>query len=374
MKITRIEIAHHRLPLDPPFPASWDPQPRRAFGVTLVRVFDDEGRMGVGSGDAMHGFQEYAHLFLGQDPRHLERHAAVLDNINFHAARCWPLEIALWDLVGQIEEKALWRMLGGASDRVAAYASFGVHRTPAETAEMALRAVAQGFKALKVRFGRAHIEEDFAVLAAVRQAVGDEIAIMVDCNQGWRMPWDTRAPWTYAQALEVAQELARWNVYWMEEPLHRGDYAGMARLRGATRVRIAGGEGTREMHEFYTLLERACLDVYQPDVVWTGGMTQLARLGAAVKAAGLFFTPHTWGNGLGLMANLHLAAAVGAAPFLEFPWDPPFWTTSRRDFPLTQTIEIDADGWLTCPDAPGLGLVLDEERLAATLVSAITLT
>jgi L-alanine-DL-glutamate epimerase-like enolase superfamily enzyme len=93
-----------------------------------------------------------------------------------------------------------------------------------------------------------------------------------------------------------------------------------------------------------------------------------------VKATNLFFTPHTWGNGLGLMANLHLAAAVGAAPFLEFPWDPPFWTTSRRDFPLTQTIEIDAEGWLTCPDAPGLGLVLDEERLAATLVSAITLT
>jgi len=374
MKITRIEISHHRLPLDPPFPASWDPQPRRTFGATIVRVFDDEGRMGLGSGDAMLGFQEYAHLFIGQDPRHLERHAAVLDNINFHAGRCWPLEVALWDLVGQLEGKPLWQMLGGTSAKVAAYASFGVHRSPAETAEMALRAVAQGFKAIKLRFGRARIEDDFAVLAAVRRAIGDEIAVLIDCNQGWRMPWDTRKPWAYAQALEVAQELARWGVFWMEEPLHRGDYAGMARLRSAARVRLAGGEGTREMHEFYTLLERECLDVYQPDVVWTGGLMQLSRLGAAVKAAGLLFTPHTWGNGIGLMANLHLAAAVGAAPFLEFPWDPPFWTTERRDFPLKQSIEVDAEGRLTCPDAPGLGITLDEERLAATLVSTMTLT
>jgi L-alanine-DL-glutamate epimerase-like enolase superfamily enzyme len=373
MKITRIEISHHRLPLDPPFPASWDPQPRRAFGATIVRVFDDEGCMGLGSGDAMLGFQEYAHLFIGQDPRHLERHAAVLDNINFHAGRCWPLEVALWDLVGQLEGKPLWQMLGGTSAKVAAYASFGVHRSPAETAETALRAVAQGFKAIKLRFGRARIEDDFAVLAAVRRAIGDEIAILIDCNQGWRMPWDTRKPWTYAQALEVAQELARWGVFWMEEPLHRGDYASMARLRSTARVRLAGGEGTREMHEFYTLLERECLDVYQPDVVWTGGLTQLSRLGAAVKAAGLLFTPHTWGNGIGLMANLHLATAVGAAPFLEFPWDPPFWTTERRDFPLKQPIEVDVEGWLTCPDAPGLGITLDEERLAATLVSTMTL-
>lgn len=328
--------------------------------------------MGIGSGDAMPGFQDYAHLFIGQDPRHLERHAAVLDNINFHAGRCWPLEIALWDLVGQIEGKPLWQMLGGASAVVAAYASFGVHRSPAETAEMALRAIAQGFQAIKLRFGRSRIDDDFAVLAAVRRALGDEIAILVDCNQGWRMPWDTRTPWTYAQAFEIAQELARWGVFWMEELLHRGDYAGMARLRGAARVRLAGGEGTREIHEFYTLLERECLDVYQPDVVWTGGLAQLSRFGAAVKAAGLLFTPHTWGNGIGLVANLHLAAAVGAAPFLEFPWDPPFWTTERRDFPLKHPVEVDAEGRLTCPDTPGLGITLDEERLAATLVATTT--
>lgn len=374
MKIIDIRITHHQLPLEPPFPAAWDTQPRRKFPATIVRVSDDEGRTGIGSGDALYGFHDYAHLFIGQDPRHLDRHAAVLDNISFHAGRCWPLEIALWDLVGQIESRPIWRMVGGAGNRVPAYASFGTHRSAEETAALAVSAAERGFPALKLRFGRPRLADDFAVLAVVRRAVGDRLHLLVDCNQGWRMPWDTQPPWAFAQALEVAQELARHGVFWMEEPLHRADYAGMARLRGATAVKIAGGEGTREIYEFYTLLERGCLDVYQPDVAWTGGLTQLRTLAHAVADAGCLFTPHTWGNGIGLMANIHLTAGSVGAPFLEFPWDPPFWTTARRDFMLTAPIEVDTAGRLACSDAPGLGLVLDEVVLAATLSATTTYT
>ena len=206
----------------------------------------------------------------------------------------------------------------------------------------------------------------------MRAAVGDRLTLLVDCNQGWRMAWDTQKPWQLAQAQEVAQELARYGVFWMEEPLHRADYAGMAKLRGATTVKIAGGEGTREIYEFYTLLERECLDVFQPDVVWTGGITQLCALAHAVVAAGCIFTPHTWGNGIGLLANLHLTAGAVGAPFLEFPWDPPLWTPARRDFMLATPVEADATGWLTCPDAPGLGIELDEAVLAATLSERTT--
>ncbi len=372
MKIADIRITHHQLPLDPPFPAAWDTQPRRKFPATIVRVTDDEGRTGIGSGDALYGFHDYAHLFVGQDPRHLDRHAAVLDNISFHAGRCWPLEIALWDLAGQIEGRPIWQMVGSAGSRVPAYASFGTHRSAQETAALAVTAADRGFPALKLRFGRPRLEDDFAVLAAVRRAVGDRLQLLVDCNQGWRMPWDTQPPWVFAQALEVAQELARYDVFWMEEPLHRADYAGMARLRGATTVKIAGGEGTREIYEFYTLLERGCLDVYQPDVAWTGGMTQLRALAHAVADAGCLFTPHTWGNGIGLMANMHLTAGTVGAPFLEFPWDPPFWTTARRDFMLTAPIEVDTAGGLACSNAPGLGLSVDEATLAATLSATTT--
>lgn len=91
--------------------------------------------------------------------------------------------------------------------------------------------------------------------------------------------------------------------------------------------------------------------------------------------AGKLFTPHTWGNGIGVIANLHLTAgAVGpaGAPYLEYPFDPPEWTPEKRDFPLTSPLLADKEGWLTLSEAPGLGLALDEERLAATRADQAT--
>jgi L-alanine-DL-glutamate epimerase-like enolase superfamily enzyme len=296
----------------------------------------------------------------------------VLDNIGFHAGRPWPLDIALWDLAGKIRGEPCWKMMGGRGNRIRAYASGGVHRRPADAALMAQQVVARGFPALKIRFGRPRIADDLDALAAVRDAVGDRLELMVDCNQGWRMPWDTRAPWTHREALEVARELEKQRVYWMEEPLHRGDYDGHAALRRSTTLRIAGGEMTRERYEFDQLLARDCLDVFQPDVACSLGMEGLRRLAEAVEARGRMFTPHTWGNGIGLMANLHLTAGAASAPFIEFPYDPPQWSIARRDFMLTQPIDIDRAGWITLSDAPGLGLALDEAGLAATQSSRST--
>lgn len=371
-RIARIDITHHQLELDPPFPASWDSQPRRKFPATIVRVYDDTGRVGIGSGDAMYGFADYQHLFIGTDPLDLARHSAVLDNIGFHAGRPWPLDIALWDLAGKIRGEPCWKMMGGRSNRIRAYASSGVHRRPEEMAKMALQVVARGFPALKIRFGRPSLSDDLSALAAVRDAVGNRLELMVDCNQGWRMPWDTAAPWTVSEALEVARELEKQNVYWMEEPLHRGDYDGHAELRRKTPLRIAGGEMTRERYEFDQLLARDCFDVFQPDVACSLGMEGLRKLAHAVEARGKVFTPHTWGNGIGLAANLHLTAGAASAPFIEFPYDPPEWSIERRDFMLKHPVDVDREGWLTLSDEPGLGLEIDEDALAATQSSSST--
>ena len=104
--ITRIEISHHQLPLDPPFPAAWDTRPRTRFPATIVRIHDDAGHVGVGSGDAMYGFADFERHFIGEDPLDLDRHAAVLANIEFHAGRPWPFDVALWDLAGHIHDRA----------------------------------------------------------------------------------------------------------------------------------------------------------------------------------------------------------------------------------------------------------------------------
>lgn len=371
-RITAIDITHHRLPLDPPFKASWDGRARGHFDATIVRVKDDEGREGIGSGDLMKGFEGHEDLFIGEDPRHLERHYEVLSHINFHYGRCWPLDLALWDLSGKITGEPVWRMLGGRSDRVRLYASSGVLRDPPAMADQAERYLDEGFPAMKVRFssstgGRSSWRDDVKALEAIRARVGGRLELMVDCNQGWRMPWDTVLPWTFKDALAVANELEKLGIYWMEEPLFRSDRKGMKALKEATSVRIAGGEMTRELYEFRDIIEERAFDVIQPDVALVGGITGCRRLVYQAREAGVMFTPHSWTNGIGGLANAHLTAGAGDAPFLEYPYDNPEWSEARRDYPMVSPLRH-RDGWLELGDAPGLGVVLDEERLCATRI------
>ena len=102
MRISAIRLERLILPLDPPFPAAWDPVPRTRFAATIVRVETDAGVVGIGSGDTMDGFEAFEHLFVGQDPLAIARHVRVLETIDFHAGRYWPLEAALWDICGKV--------------------------------------------------------------------------------------------------------------------------------------------------------------------------------------------------------------------------------------------------------------------------------
>jgi L-alanine-DL-glutamate epimerase-like enolase superfamily enzyme len=369
MKIAAIEITQHQLPLDPPFRPSWSSKPRATFDATIVRVRTDTGLEGIGSGDYMLGFAGHERLLIGEDPLRLERHNRVIDHISFHYGRCWPLDVALWDLAGKIAGQPCWKLLGGLSDRIRCYASSGTLRGPAELAELADRVASRGFKAMKVRFRRGDWRDDIRALEAVRKRVGNRLELMVDCNQGWRFPWDTISAWTLKDALAIGRELERLDVYWMEEPLHRADRDGLRQLRAALDLRIAGGELEREMSALRDLVVGGCLDVVQPDVVSIGGITGLAKIAHLAAQHGVVFTPHSWGNGIGVVANAHLCAATSDAGFFEFPWDPPEWTLERRDFALQQPVDVDADGHLILSEAPGLGFKLDEEQLARTKVA-----
>ena len=368
MKISRIEITHHQLPLDPPFHPSWSSQPRKIFDATVVRVHTDSGHMGVGSGDYMLGFGGHERLFVGQDPMQLERHNRVIEHITFHYGRCWPLDLALWDLAGKIAGQPCWKLLGGLRNRIPCYASSGTLRSAPELADFSERVVARGFGAMKIRFRRGDWRDDIRALEAVSKRVGDKLELMVDCNQGWRFPWDTQSAWNVKDALVIGRELERLGVYWMEEPLHRTDRDGMRRLRDTLDVRIAGGELAREPAELRDLITDGCLDVIQPDVVSVGGITGLQKDAHLAAAHDVVFTPHSWGNGIGVTANAHLYAATSDRGYFEFPWDAPEWTLERRDFPLAKPLDVDASGHIVLCDAPGLGFELDEDRLAATLV------
>jgi L-alanine-DL-glutamate epimerase-like enolase superfamily enzyme len=369
-RIRSIDITHHRLAFNPPFQASWDTKPRVHLDATIVRVATNTGLVGYGSGDRMVGFAGHADLFIGEDPLSLERHYRVLSHIDFHYGRCWPLDLALWDLAGKIAGQPCWKLLGGLTNRVRAYASCAVLRDADALAEQAEGFVAQGFRAMKLRFHRGDWRDDVRALEAVRARVGGRLELLIDCNQGWRLPWDTEASWVVKDALAVARELERLNVYWMEEPLHRADYAGMRALREATAVRIAGGEMTRQLHELRDLVTGGCVDVLQPDAALVGGITGLRRIVIMAQEHHLVFTPHTWTNGMGVTANAHLAAGLAESPFLEYPFDPPDWGLERRDYMMAEPLEVDDAGWITLTNAPGMGYTLDEQVLAKTLVGS----
>jgi L-alanine-DL-glutamate epimerase-like enolase superfamily enzyme len=367
-RIASIEITHHRLAFEPAFQPSWDSRPRHHFDATIVRVTTDTGLCGYGSGDRMLGFEGHEELFIGHDPLALERHYRVLSNIDFHHGRCWPLDLALWDLAGKIMGQPCWKLLGGLSNRVRAYASSGTLREPGALAEAAQWYAGEGFGALKLRFRRADWRADIQALEAVRARVGERLELMVDCNQGWRLPQDTYPPWSLKDAVTVARELEKLGVYWMEEPLHRGDREGMRRLRDMTDIRIAGGEMTRELYEFRDLIVEGALDVLQPDVALVGGITGLRRVGHMAADHNLVFTPHTWTNGMGVMANVQLVAGMADAPFLEFPYDPPEWGLDRRDYMLATPLDVDTDGYILLPDRPGMGYELAEDVLRKTMI------
>jgi D-galactarolactone cycloisomerase len=332
--------------------------------VTIVRVETDDGVVGIGSGDTMDGFEPFEHLFVGQDPLAIARHVRALETIDFHAGRYWPLEVALWDIAGKVAGLSVAKLFGGALDGLPVYASCGMLLSPAERADSAQRLVEEGFRAIKIRVDPRRPEEGLAAVTATRHAVGDTMAIMVDLNQGWRMAGDVRPSIDFETARWIAERLAGLDVLWLEEPLDSSDLAGLAALRAAVpTIRIAGGEMTRTLRELEAALDADAFDVHQPDVVLAAGMLNGRRLAERAIAKGRWYTPHTWTNGIGLLANLHVAAGVGGGPFLEFPYDPPGWTPERRDAFLAEPVRPGRDGVLCVPATPGIGAVLDEAAI-----------
>ena len=358
MKITSIKLTRMRLPLDPPFNAAWDPNPRREFTATLVTVETDQGVTGYGSGDTMDGFEAYEHLFIGTNPMEIVNQVKRIETINFHGGRYWPLEVALWDIIGKVAGLPVATLFGGARDRIPAYASSGELKAPAARADAAVAAKELGFKAMKIRISRDHLTEGIASVRAAREAVGSDFDLMVDMNQMWRMSGDIEPALTLAKVQSVAAELHELGVLWIEEPLPQSDIEGMKRVRAQVGVALSGGEMVRSMAELAHLIEQDALDIYQPDVVLAVGMLRARQVAEAAALKHRQFTPHSWTNGIGVLANLHVVAGVGGGPYFEFPFDPPGWTVERRDF-FIKPVNVDRNGDVVVPNLPGLGVELD---------------
>lgn len=371
MKIT--EVKTRRVVLDQsdhPFHPTWRAFPERHQDVTIVEVHTDEGITGYGAGGVLTRLNTAAALFVGKDPLAIEDHWHTLRGIANFMGRPWPIENALWDIAAKKAGVPLYKLLGGkaagAGDKLLAYCSTGEIHPLEQRVQEVLAMRNRGFKAVKLRFHNPDWRVDLKTLDAVRKAVGDSMTIMVDGNWGWYLPGDLRkGAWDRKQARTVAKALEDYDVFWLEEPLYAYDYDGFAELRQHTNVRIAGGELNQGLHEFQVYFEKKSFDAYQPDCTFAGGITVAKKVAGMAEAAGFLFAPHTWTNGIGFAANLHVAASASNCPFLEYPYDPPNFTEAERDWMFTEPFTIDSDGYVHLPQKPGLGVDLDEDRLKA---------
>jgi L-alanine-DL-glutamate epimerase-like enolase superfamily enzyme len=169
--------------------------------------------------------------------------------------------------------------------------------------------------------------------------------------------------WTLDRATEFSHACGDLGVSWIEEPLDMYAFDELAELRKRSPVPIAGGELNGGWHQFKVMLEKASLDIYQPDATMGGGVGDAKRVMDACRREGLDFAPHTWTNGIGFLVNLHVYAAGDRTHPLEYPYEPPGWIPEARDGILAEPILFDTDGTIPVPEGPGFGIEIDEENL-----------
>lgn len=371
MKITDVKFLSMEIPLEVPLRPAWDPSASyRSFPLGLVRIYTDEGQVGsaveltpqhvMGVTGSQISYLKSA--VVGADPFEVEGIMSKLRYAAFIGPKPWAIEIALWDVIGQACGQPIYRLLGGSKKRVKAYVSTMQLKSPREHAEDARKFFAMGFRAMKLRAHRPDPKDDLKVVSAVREAVGDEMEIMVDANQAWV----TEPPvWSFRTALWMARELAALGVVWLEEPLPKDDLRGLAELARQTEIPIAGGELEWGIYRFRDFLEQGAYDIVQPDPHWCGGILECRKISALAEAANRQCVLHTGGmGGLWVAANLQVTGAIPNCDYFEYLIEPPVWTPEVRDAFLKEPIRISADGYVDIPDGPGLGVEVDEEAIA----------
>src|SRR5262245_4791309 len=331
---------------------------------TLVEVITDEGLAGVGSSMTSKslvtaGVQLLRPHLIGERADEPARVTEKLRQSTFWQGRGGAVEhaisgidIALWDLFGKITSQPVSRLLGGNyRSRIKPYGSI-LFDEPGPLRETLLATVARGFRAIKLGwrpFGRRDRKTDELLMKTARDAVGPDVELMVDAG-GSEQFW----PHGYKWALETARMLADYDVVWFEEALPPDDLEGFIELRRHSPVHIATGEVLTRRQSFRPFLERQAVDIIQPDCTKCGGLTEAWRIAWMAYEHNVQWVPHGWNTAIGLAADLHLSAAMPVARYVEY-----LTPCVYLDEIITNPFKPDAEGYLTIPDRPGLGVELN---------------
>jgi galactonate dehydratase len=343
--------------------------------LTFVVVRTDEGVEGVGEvrmineTEALLGYLAEAvpaHV-LGTDPFEIEaliqrlwrREYARAGQVAMSALAV--LEIACWDIVGKALDQPVYRLLGGpVRERIKAYANgwYTVERTPEEFGDAARRAVAKGYRALKLDpFGSGTWELEphertraIELVEAVRDVVGPDVEILVEMH----------GRFTPAQAVAIARELEPFRPSWIEEPVPPENLAALRKVADQVTIPVATGERIHARDEFRELFELQAADVIQPDPTMCGGILETRRISAWAESYYVLVAPHNVGGPVSTAAALHLAAVTPNFKIQEHfnDFGDPYVKAAAPGNP-----EV-VEGFFALPQGPGLGVTLDEDVIA----------
>ncbi|MEO8559261.1 MAG: mandelate racemase/muconate lactonizing enzyme family protein [Rhodospirillales bacterium] len=365
MKIARIESFVIRVPYKHggPYPViggkAWD-----TMDSLLVRVQTDDGIVGWGESFGYNAIAStkaaldaiVAPLFVGQDLGKVQ--AGNIAELNFQAqqklqnfgrtgAMIFALsgvDIALWDIAGQVAGQPLYKMLGAKNtvERAPVYASLLRYGDAKLVADNCARAVQRGYRMIKLH----EIEEP--MVAAARRAIGPDVALTVDTN----------CPHRFDGALAMAKSFAAHDLLWLEEPLWPPeDWAGLARIGKDSAIAIAAGENASTLADFHHMLAAGAVTYAQPSVTKIGGLTGFLDVLTLAKSKNVKVAPHSPYFGPGLIASIHIVAAQGDPMMVER-----FYCDLEAS-PMGDAI-VAQGGFMAVPQAPGLGITMDESVIA----------
>lgn len=375
MKITDIKAYYLEWPLAAPVQyISGITYEKKWPGVTLVKVFTDDGLVGIGGQHTVwKGWKRYIEDIVKPyvikeivEPFKVEKFSSYFcsqapGSSVSPGPNC--VEVALWDLIGKAADQPIYKLLGARKDKVKAYLSLYPKYplwTPTETAEFSFK---HHFKAIKTHGITGDVEQDLTFFKALRDAVGGEIELMLDAEQCWK----PTSVLTYRRALQLARGLEKIDVAWFEDPLNWDRQPDLvAKLAAAVDIPIAGGGRVYTAHRFRPLIMNDVLDIVQPDPQYSGGILEVKKIAVLADLYGKVCIPHGGvrdSTGLCLAANLHVAGSTDI-PYLEYGFYPPAYSAEVRDRILKEPIVVNKDGYVDIPQKPGLGVELDEEAVA----------
>ncbi|MEZ4713549.1 MAG: mandelate racemase/muconate lactonizing enzyme family protein [Caldilineaceae bacterium] len=322
----------------------------------FAHVITDEGIEGLGIGGGAQAAREVIErtlkpILIGQDPLYIEKlwddmfwaiRGVGRKGLAFSALSA--VDIALWDLKAKYFETPLYKLLGPYRDSVPVYGSGGwTNFSTDELVAEQMSYVERGMKAVKMKvakdFGQSE-REDVVRLAAVREAVGDDVEIFIDANNGY-----------YAkQAIYMARKFEPYDVGWFEEPVLADDIEGLVAVAKAIDLPVATGEHEYTKYGFKDLLARGGADIAQPDVGRVGGITEWMKVAHLAHAFNLPVAPHAY-----QLFHLHLCCAIPNLRIVEY-----LGVTEEDDKIMFAEFTPPQDGiWSPDPNKHGLGLELD---------------